>query len=386
MDEERRLPEWDLKQIVSNRGNRYRLRKFIRLAQVGRKLTIGFLGGSITQGSLASRPELCYAHRVYDWFVTMFPNAEFTYVNAGIGATDSQFGCARVAEDLLAAKPDLVFLEFSVNDEANAHYLETYEGLVRKIFDFETMPALVIIHNVRYDDGGNAQLIHSQVARHYGIPAVSMQSTIWQEVVSGRIPVRDITEDDLHPNDLGHEMVADVITTFLDDVWCGLSTGAGGGDDAPESARSIEPLTANGYEDSVRYQNTNANAVLIESEDFLEDFSPQDGITDIFKNGWTAGAQGAKIGFEVAGSCIAVQYRKTVQHPAPIAKAVVDGDEAHAVLLDANFEETWGDKLVIQTILEHGKPGMHSVEISICETHPGDKLPFYLVGIIASGK
>lgn len=42
----------------------------------------------------------------------VFPNTEFDYVNAGIGATDSQFGAARVQEDLLQRLPDLVFVEF----------------------------------------------------------------------------------------------------------------------------------------------------------------------------------------------------------------------------------------------------------------------------------
>ena len=39
-----------------------------------------------------------------------------------------------------------------------------------------------------------------------------MQSTIYPRVVSGEIPNREITPDDLHPNDKGHELVAAVIT------------------------------------------------------------------------------------------------------------------------------------------------------------------------------
>lgn len=70
-------------------------------------------------GCLATEPELCYAYRVYEWWQEKFPKTEVSYINAGIGATTSQFAAARVEKDLLDQKPDVVFVEFSVNDDAN---------------------------------------------------------------------------------------------------------------------------------------------------------------------------------------------------------------------------------------------------------------------------
>ena len=45
-----------------------------------------------------------------------FPDTEVNYVNAGIGATNSYLAVHRVDNDLLAHKPDVVVVEFSVND------------------------------------------------------------------------------------------------------------------------------------------------------------------------------------------------------------------------------------------------------------------------------
>ena len=53
---------------IANRGNWSRLKKLMQRAKAGESLTLGFLGGSITQGCLASRPNLCYAYRVYSWW------------------------------------------------------------------------------------------------------------------------------------------------------------------------------------------------------------------------------------------------------------------------------------------------------------------------------
>lgn len=362
---------------IANRGNQQRIKQVMKRAAAGEALTVGFLGGSITQGSLASAPQLCYAYHVYEWWCKTFPKADFTYINAGIGATDSQFGCARADSDLLAFHPDFVIIEYSVNDASTPHFMETYEGLVRKIYGAGDAPAVLLVHNVCYDNGANAQLMHGRVARYYSLPAVSMQSCIYPELVAGRIENRDITPDDLHPNDKGHALVASVITSFLQKIFEDVDT-------PEEEAPAIGvPMTANAYEDSVRYRNDNAKAKLC---GFTADTAKQEVITDIFKNGWTATVKGASIAFEVEGSCLAVQYRKTICHPAPVATLVVDGDEAHAVTLDANFEETWGDKLVLDTVLEHGACGKHRVEITLTETHEEDVLPFYLVSVIASGK
>ncbi|MGN0403147.1 MAG: mannose-6-phosphate isomerase, class I [Acetatifactor sp.] len=354
--------------------NTQRLKNMFQRAKQGEKLTIGFIGGSITQGCLSSAPELCYAYRVYEWWCHTFPKAEFVYLNAGIGATDSQFGCARVESDLLAGRPDFVIVEFSVNDEDNEHYLETYEGLVRKIYTAAWKPAVLLVHNIFYADGRNAQRVHGQVARHYNLPFVSMQDTIYPEILAGKIDRQDLTSDGLHPNDYGHSLVAGVITGFLEAVENEQVSDIG-------MQEMPSPITQNHYENSVRYRNNNCTPELA---GFEADRTEQKSITDIFKNGWMADKEGASIRFQVTGSCIGVQYRKTMQLPAPVAELILDEDTEHPIILDANFEETWGDKLVLDTVLEHGEEKEHTVEIRLTETHPEDKLPFYLVSVIAS--
>ena len=76
----------------------------------------------------------------------------------------------------------------------------------------------MLVHNVYYNTGANAQIMHAQIGRHYDLPSVSMQSSIYPEVVAGRIPNRAITQDDLHPNDNGHELVASVIIYALEQM------------------------------------------------------------------------------------------------------------------------------------------------------------------------
>lgn len=357
-----------------NRGNLYRMKKLMRRAAAGDRMTLAFLGGSITQGSLSSQYTNCYAYLVFDWFVKRFPKTAFTYVNAGVGGTTSQFGVSRVEDDVLVYKPDFVVIEFSVNDENTDFFRETYESLVRKVYGNIYEPAVLLVHNICYDTGMSAEEKHREVGAYYQLPSVSMKTTIYPEVASGVIPNRQITPDDLHPNTDGHALLAEVITDFLDKVYIRMA-------EEEEAVPMPMPLTANAYEHAKRYQNHNSEPVC---HGFVADKTPQKYVSDTFRCGWTASENGASIVFDVTGTEIAVQYRKSVRHPAPIAVAIVDGDEAHAVTLDANFEEEWGDCLYISTVSHHIENRNHKVEIRLTQTHPDDAAPFYLVSVIAS--
>ena len=139
--------------IVVNSGNQKRLKNLMLRARAGESVAIGYLGGSITMGCDATAPEKCYASLSCQWWRERFPQAEVKYYNAGIGATTSEFGVARADEDLLYAGPDLVFIEFSVNDGNSTHFLETYEGLVRHVYNSPSRPAVVLLHNSFFSTG-----------------------------------------------------------------------------------------------------------------------------------------------------------------------------------------------------------------------------------------
>lgn len=116
---------------------------------------------------------------------------------------------------------------------------------------------------------------------------------------------------------------------------------------------------------------------------FLVDPIEKKGMLDIFKNGWTAAHTNDKISFEIECSCLAVQYRKSVQQPVPKAKAVIDGDEEHAVILDGNFTEDWGDCLYLEPLLNHAEKKVHRIEITVTDAKDIVR-PFYLVSLIVS--
>lgn len=367
---------------MMNTGDFTRIKKAMGKAMRGEEITVGFLGGSITQGCLSSVHETCYAYLVYKWWQENFPKAKIDYVNAGIGGTPSNFGVARVDDDLLHFNPDFSVVEFSVNDENTYYYMETYESLVRHILKDSSDTGLMLVSNVKYDDMGSAEDKHLVIGKYYGLPHVSMKHSVYPEVANGNIANREITPDDLHPNDLGHRLLADLIIHMLEKI---KAEAAEADADTVISHELRKPITANGYENSRRLQNRNYKAKL---EGFAEDHTPQENILQMFRYGYTAWNKGDRISFEAECSSISVQFRKSVNKPTPIARVVVDHNFAGAKVLDGNFDEDWGDCLYTLQVMDHGELCAHHIEIEIIQDHSEeavkDVVPFYLVSVIAA--
>lgn len=359
---------------VANIGDiRYMANVFDKIEKE-KKLNIVYLGGSITQGCNASSEDRRYVNLSAQWWNKMFPDAEIDFFNAGIGATTSQYGAARAENHVLSRKPDLVFVEFSVNDTNTNEFMESYESLIRRLLKSESVKAVVIINNLYYDTGSNAQGIHNNIAMHYGLPAVSVRDYIYPEIVIGNIDAGLYTDDMLHPKDIGHKMIAELVGNLLD-IEYEYYKKLGGAGEKPELPK---PFTDCRLENSVVLQNKNCKPEL---SGFSEDTHTEKEFCAPFKNGWTAGKKGDSITFEVQGSLIFVQYKKTINHPAPKAVAVIDGDEKNSVILDANFEETWGDLCCLEKIYEGAREN-HKVEITLTDEGDND---FMLISLIYCG-
>lgn len=202
----------------TNDTNNYRLLKFLQKAARGEKLTIGFIGGSITEGYVSTEPSLTYARRTFLHIEDMFPKADFTYVNAGIAGTGSGIGVHRVNDDLLNENPDLVFIDASVNDNNTAHYQETYENLVRYILTSDKEPAVILLFMV--DDSGNcATEVESEIGNAYNLPMIDYGAAINFTINNGLLSWEDIAGDYIHPNDKGHAIISELITTYIDDFY-----------------------------------------------------------------------------------------------------------------------------------------------------------------------
>src|SRR5580698_2591892 len=100
---------------------------FARAEHPDGEIKVAYLGGSITA-------QAGYRVKSLAHFRTMFPPAKFSEINAAIGGTGSDLGVFRVQQDVLDQHPDLLFVEFAVNDGGAApeQIFRCMEGIVRQ--------------------------------------------------------------------------------------------------------------------------------------------------------------------------------------------------------------------------------------------------------------
>lgn len=82
-------------------GNTCRLENKLSKALQGEKITVAYLGGSITEG-VGGTPDTCYAKLSFDYIAENYGKGDnVEYVNAGVSGTPSILGNLRVQKDVL---------------------------------------------------------------------------------------------------------------------------------------------------------------------------------------------------------------------------------------------------------------------------------------------
>lgn len=206
-------------------GNNARVKKVLEKAAKGDDVTLGFIGGSITQGAGAVPiNEKCYARVFYEDFVKRYmKGGECTFVKAGIGGTPSELGMIRFERDVLrdgTARPDMIVIEFAVNDGDDETEGVCYESLVRKALSLPWKPAVVLLFSV-FSNDWNLQDRLSPVGRNYDLPMVSVLDAVSPQFPllpgEGRVISKNLFFYDVyHPTNIGHRIMADCLMNCMD--------------------------------------------------------------------------------------------------------------------------------------------------------------------------
>lgn len=356
-----------------NVGNQVRLAKTIKKLQAGEKVTVAYLGGSITQGSSAG-DDKCYARLTTNWLEEKFPDAEINYVRAGIGATGSYIGVHRADRDVLAYSPDLVFIDFSVNDTTERTEInkQAYESLLRKLLKAESAPAVVTIA-MTMDDGTSFQQYHEEIVKKYDVPMISYKNAILDVIDKGYIKWTDISDDNIHPNIPGHQVLTDIITNYLQSVIDNVD--AISGEDI--SLDVADPVTK--YENAYVLESANT------TPESLGGFSKKSGLFGNFSEAWmvrsTEGEFTADdaIVFKASGTNIGILYGKLTSN-AGIVEIYIDDELCDTI--NADFSGGWGNYVEFAEVATGLAEGEHTIKIVPVST--GSAAAFYVSGIAIS--
>lgn len=345
--------------ISFQQGDLSRLAAVMRRAQVGEEITVGVIGGSITEGYSANKKENSYARLMHDWWQERFPDITVQYVNAGIGGTSSYLGVHRVQKDLLEQEPDFVIVEFSVNDGNNNFYKRSYDNLLRRILTDKNQPALMLLFTTQ-EDGTNAQVNDALLGFGYELPMISYGNAVLPAIDAGEFTWKDISPDNIHPNDRGHAIIGELIYRYLNDVYARL-------DEIPEE---IPPFTASAqtkerYMDGQILDGASLTPVSVGSftEKVENWYFP-------YNNYWhTKGGEEAIV-FDIEAANIGILYQRDVNDAYGQFDIYIDGE--HVRTLNGNFVNGWGNSMAEEEIYTSDESAMHRVEVIKSPDSAGD--------------
>ena len=238
-----------LKRSVMNMGSYARVKAVLEKAKRGEEVTIAFIGGSITQGAGAIPiHRKSYAYQTWERFQAAFGD-KVKLIKAGVGGTPSELGMIRFERDVLregAVKPDLIIIEFAVNDEGDETKGLCYESLIRKCLKLSEDTAVMLLFAVFADDWNLEERL-GPVGERYDLPMVSVRRGVVPQFYlkpdTGRVLTKSqFFYDSYHPTNMGHTIMADCLIHMMKEI-----------DRAPEmpdySWREKEPYFGTDFED-----------------------------------------------------------------------------------------------------------------------------------------
>ncbi|MBN2520435.1 MAG: hypothetical protein JXB17_08025, partial [Bacteroidales bacterium] len=351
-----------------------RIYKVMAKAKNGEDVKIAVFGGSITAGSLASSESKRWANLVTDWWKNTFSESNISLLNAGIGGTGSDIGVHRLYDDVLVHNPDLVIVEFAVNDAGiNSTYVrQMMEGIVRQCYMNKVAVMFILL---KMETMGTAQADHKIVGDYYMLPMVSWADLIDAAVAENGKVLQNVFGDSdgngsgVHPNDAGMQYIADFLIDEFEIMYSNL----------PEDAANIvipdtlpAPLISDNYDKTYKYNNKTLVAA-----------SNSGWVTS--GNGWIAEKPGDEISFVVDGNAVSLIYSR--HNDSFRGKAEVWVDDKTPQKLDAYWTQTWGPANVFCLVAEGLDSGQHTLHVKIIKesTTGNERHYFQILNVLKAG-
>lgn len=190
-----------------------------------KKLTVAYLGGSVTAGAFASDYSKCWAGLSATWLRGCYPEAQIRTIDAGWGGTGIKWGCYRLEEEVISQNADLVFVEFAINDYydgTNPDDVVAYaESLIRKLYanNPTTEVVFVLVSEKTTHANQKQREAYLQVAEAYHIPVVDISTALSDYLKSEHKEWEELIADVVHPNDTGYAFYAEQVEAVLSEIF-----------------------------------------------------------------------------------------------------------------------------------------------------------------------
>ena len=217
------IPDSKYEEIIHKslvtKGNNHLVKKVLAKMRAGEEVIVSTIGGSVTEGAGPSDFHQGYAYQFKDLFIQKYAADadKVKFVPAGIGGTPSAMGVVRYQKDVVQAggrDPDLLIIEFAVNDWLECTNTRAMEYIVRNALEHNT--AVIILYAAATYQNQQGQI--SPVANFYNLPQVSISDGLANSGVNQEKDSKVYYSDYVHPTRYGHTYMAKCLMNLIDEI------------------------------------------------------------------------------------------------------------------------------------------------------------------------
>ena len=187
----------------------------------GDPITLVALGDSLTEGWMVNKGYLDYLGEMIH---AKYPKSRVTIVNRGIPGDTAQGGLHRLSSDVLESDPDLVFIQFGLNDAFMGYAPEQFQKTIIEIIDriqSDTYAEILILTSVAVMSPMLNQIAErfyealASVAQEKGLP-VAMVHEYWKKKIREGVLFTSLVQaDQVHPTSKGYLLMAEAVMEML---------------------------------------------------------------------------------------------------------------------------------------------------------------------------
>lgn len=365
-----------LERSVLSKGNNARLKAVLEKARAGEEVKIVTLGGSITEGAGGSTTQ-GYAYQFVDAFADTYGTGDnVKYFIAGLSGTPSTIGVMRYDKDVvdeLGGAPDLLVIEFAVNDYQEITDGRAFEGLIYRALSDNPDCAVIVLCSVAKSKWNN-QADMAVTAAYYDVPVVSMKRCL----DSSGIADDKYFSDDYHPTVFGHTLTKDCLMYLLE---------------VADSAEADEPIEL--PKEALKERSfAHMQLVLADTEGVkieLGSFTQVDKVgqnnaftgKNSFPNNYSHDIEGGNEGLKFTMKCskVLLNYKAAGDKSYGEADVYVDGKKV--TTLSGYVAGGWNN-CTAALVLDESKVAKHTIEIRMAEG--SEEAKFTLYGIAYNGE
>ena len=204
---------------IVNTGNNARMKKVLSKIRAGEKVYVTALGGSVTEGAGPAKFTDGYAYQFFNALKAKYAPGDGKNVyfnNAGLSGTGSLLATVRYQHDVveIGNTPDLIIIEFAVNDNGDVICQRSFEALIREALTANKDCAVIALYCIA--SYGNTAVQKKPVADFYSIPQINMLPVVKEAITNKVFTNEQYLTDYAHPTFEGHKFMCDCLMNLVD--------------------------------------------------------------------------------------------------------------------------------------------------------------------------